>query len=132
METVIKNALAITGNTKYATVCKSRMHAVVADEPAENAGADTGATPSELLCMSLAACVSITLKMYAQRKQWDTGEIYVDVTLHRMEDRSDFVKEIRFEKDPGEEAKKRLLLIADKCPVHKILSMPTTIQTRLA
>lgn len=120
MEEILKASVS-TGDVKYKTVCNSRSHSLFADEPIEKNGGNLGPTPTELLCMSLAACTSITLKMYSQRKQWDLGEIYVNVTLERLADKSIFKKEIRFEKDPGEEAVKRLLVIADKCPVHKIL-----------
>lgn len=131
MEYIIKKADARTGETKYQTACTARRHALIADEPEDKDGGDMGPTPSELLCMSLAACTSITLKMYAQRKQWNIGEVYVHVTMERFEDKSVFKKEIRFEHSPGEEEVKRLLLIADRCPVHKILQLPAEFQTIL-
>lgn len=128
MEEILK-ASATTGDIKYKTVCTSRSHSIFVDEPIEENGGNLGPKPTELLCMSLAACTSITLKMYSQRKQWDLGEIYVHVTLEKLVDKSIFKKEIRFEKDPGEEAVKRLLIIADKCPVYKILNSPNEFIT---
>lgn len=91
MEEILK-ASASTGDIKYKTVCNSRSHTLFADEPIEKEGGELGPTPTELLCMSLAARTSITLKMYSQRKQWDLGEIYVHVTLERLADKSIFKK----------------------------------------
>jgi len=121
MEEIVR-ASAVTAGTRYKTSCTSRSHSIIADEPLDKDGGDLGPAPSELLCMSLAACTSITLTMYAQCKQWDIGAVHVNVTMEKVDDKTVFLKEIRFGKDPGEEAVKRLMQIADKCPVHKTLS----------
>ena len=56
-----------------------REHMVVADEPEENGGDDSGPSPQELLAASLASCTAITVEMYAKRKGWDVGDVSVDV-----------------------------------------------------
>lgn len=98
-------------------------HTVRVDEPAEAGGADTGPSPTRLLGASLASCIAITVEMYAQRKGWDVGAVEVDVEVGY-----DGPVPTRFEvglKLPGEldeEQRRRLLVIATKCPVHKVLA----------
>src|SRR5687767_9983068 len=57
-------------------------HAIVADEPAEFGGADRGPAPTELLLAALAACETMTARMYASRKGWDLREIRVRLSGH--------------------------------------------------
>jgi len=98
-------------------------HTVRVDEPAEAGGADTGPSPTRLLGAGLAGCIAITVEMYAQRKGWDVGAVEVDVEVGY-----DGPVPTRFEvglKLPGEleeEQRRRLLVIATKCPVHKVLA----------
>ena len=82
--------------------------------------------------MALAACTSITLRMYSQRKNWDLGEIAVAVDMQRREDGSAvFERKITFEKKPDAATCERLMIVADKCPVHKTLSHVNTIISSL-
>src|SRR5450830_1657293 len=61
----------------------ARTHQLTADEPLDNKGTDTGPAPYELLLAALAACTSLTLRMYADRKGWDLGSIHVDARFSR-------------------------------------------------
>lgn len=63
---------ASTTEENYQTLLTAGQHQIVADEPIDNGGKDTGFTPKELLASSLASCTAITLKMYADRKDWKT------------------------------------------------------------
>ena len=98
-------------------------HAVRLDEPPEAGGEGSGPRPTAMLGASLAGCIAITVEMYAKRKGWDVGQVEVDVGLGY-----DGVVPTRFEvglKLPGhldEEQRRRLLVIATKCPVHKVLA----------
>ncbi|HEU4706089.1 MAG TPA: OsmC family protein [Solirubrobacterales bacterium] len=98
-------------------------HTLRADEPPEAGGSGTGPRPTPLLGASLASCVAITVEMYAERKGWDVGALEVDVEMSY-----DGPLPRGFEvglKLPGhldEEQRRRLLVIATKCPVHKILA----------
>lgn len=114
----------------YAGVAKARDFSWNMDEPADKGGTDTGPTPMETLYGALAACVAITLRMYAARKEWETGEIKVEVYAAENEHRQ---KEI-FQKvtyanaaNLTEEQIKRLNLIATKCPVSKTLQQATPV-----
>ena len=98
-------------------------HTLRLDEPPEAGGSGTGPRPTQLLGASLAACIAITVEMYAQRKGWDLGEVEVDVELSY-----EWVVPVGFdvglklsgELDDGQ--RRRLLAIAAKCPVHKVLA----------
>lgn len=106
---------------------------VIADEPVEKGGKDTGFSPKELLAAALAACTSATVRMYADRKQWPLDEATIDVDLVQDEKGSKTVinRKIHFVGNLDEEQKKRLLAVANACPVHKILSNPVEINTTM-
>lgn len=89
-------------------------------------------TPGELLCSSLASCTSITLRMYADRKEWKVEQITVQVTLNDEDKKNPVmhrVVEIKAEMDDEQQA--RLLAIANACPVHKLLSRGMEIRTEM-
>ena len=104
---------------------------VIADEPLEKGGKDLGLSPKELLIAALAACTSATVRMYADRKQWDLQEVNVSVEMERNEEQNKtFIsRKVEFIGDLDTEKRERLLQIANKCPVHKILSNPIEITT---
>ena len=115
----------------YTQVLTSGHHAFVADEPPEADGDDLGPGPYELLLWALGACTSMTLLMYARRKEWDVAEISVHLTHDRVhaedcedprEGKIDCIKRhISIRGTIDEEQKQRLLEIAAKCPVHRVL-----------
>lgn len=98
-------------------------HDVIADEPEENGGTDTGPNPQELLAASLASCTAVTMEMYARRKGWDAGEVVVDVDYEPAQRGSPtrFSMTVKLPKELPEEQRERLLQIAAKCPVHRTL-----------
>jgi putative redox protein len=100
-----------------------RRHVVVADEPTENGGADSGPSPQELLAASLASCTAITMAMYARRKGWDIGEVVVDVDYEPAQRGSPtrFRLDVRMPKEVPDDQRERLMQIAAKCPVHRAL-----------
>lgn len=124
---------ASTTEENYQTLLTAGQHQIVADEPIDNGGKDTGFTPKELLASSLASCTAITLKMYADRKDWKTGEISVTVDLNENEDKSyAFFRKISIQNELSVEQHKRILSVANACPVHKILSGTISIATQLS
>lgn len=125
---------AITKQTTYQTELTSRNHESLADEPLENGGQNLGPTPSELLHSSLASCTSITLRMYANRKEWKIEEIVVEVTsgLHPENREPILLKNISLIGDLEESQLKRMLVIAGKCPVHKILEKSIQIESSIS
>ncbi|MBV6492916.1 MAG: hypothetical protein LDLANPLL_00921 [Turneriella sp.] len=72
---------ATNENAKYRVRIANGTHTVYADEPLPQGGGDTGLNPYELLLSSLGACTAITLRMYAERKGWDTGKISTETAL---------------------------------------------------
>ncbi|HEX2266554.1 MAG TPA: OsmC family protein [Solirubrobacterales bacterium] len=98
-------------------------HTVRVDEPAEAGGADTGPSPTRLLGASLAGCIAITVEMYAERKGWDVGAVEVDVELgYDGPVPTSFKVGLKLPGELDEEQRRRLLTIATKCPVHKVLA----------
>ena len=98
-------------------------HALRVDEPAEKGGADTGPSPTRLLASSLASCIAITVEMYAERKGWDLGAVEVDVEVgYDGPVPTSFEVGLKLPADLGEEQRRRLLVIATKCPVHKVIA----------
>ncbi len=126
-------AEAITGN-----------HRIIADEPVSAGGGDEGPTPKHYLAAALGSCSAITVKMYAQRKGWPLEEVDVQVSFETFkapnypdyQGDSDVVNEFRqvltFKGDLSEEQRLRLLEIAGKCPVHRILTQPNFMIETLA
>lgn len=107
---------------------------VIGDEPESLGGQNKGFNPYELLASSLGMCTAVTLKMYADRKELNLGKIEVNVELeHNTTDKTaKFKKSISFEnKDITEKDLKRLMAIAEACPVNKLLSNEILIESDL-
>ena len=121
------------GAAHYKTEIRSATNTIISDEPAIVGGTDLGFTPEELLASSLAACTCITLRMYADRKEWALHDVKVEVTFDKNleENKTNIIRTIQLFGDLDTEQKTTLLNIADKCPMHKLLSNPITIVTDL-
>ena len=121
------------GTTKYQCTIEWRNGKFIADEPENNGGQDTGPDPFTLLLSSLTSCTLITLRMYIDRKGWAIDNIEVDTNMHQVKDGTTIIttinRDIRFLSEVSEEQKKRLLQIADACPVSKILENQIDIKT---
>ncbi len=122
-------------NKNYLAESKMRNHIVVIDEPVEVGGDDNGPTPIEYLLSAIGSCVAITLRMYAEHKGWDLGKITVDVS-QETETTPDGIKKsllenISFENKINNDQRKRLLNIAGKCPVVKMVKTETMIETTI-
>lgn len=121
---------ASIGRAKYQTPIKAASgNQLIADESFENGGQAQGFTPSELMASSLAACTSITLRMYADRKEWTLEKIEVEVGFETADNVTTFHRNITLEGQLDEEQKQRLADIADKCPMHKVLKSAIQIST---
>jgi putative redox protein len=110
-------------------------HTVVVDEPAQvPGGTDAGPSPTRLVAAGLASCVAITMEMYAERKGWEVGPVEVEVDLE-YEDyvpRS-FDVTLRLPSGLTGEQRQRLIAVARRCPVHKVLAgeTPVTVSDRV-
>lgn len=110
-----------------------REHQLVSDVLPSLGGQDRGPDPHELLEAALAACTVITVQMYAHRKQWKLISTDVKIKiLSETKEKTVIEREISFRGELDEEQKQRLREIADKCPIHRLLTHPIEITTRLA
>jgi len=131
------------GEQKYTTRVRSGKHAWLADEPKSVGGQDMGPGPYELLLSSLGACTAMTLRMYADRKKWDLREIRVHLSHVKThaddcadsENKSSKIDHIRrsieVEGELDDDQRRRLLEIADRCPVHRTISGEISFSTEL-
>lgn len=107
----------------YAHEVEVDGHTLRLDEPPEAGGSGSGPRPTKLLGASLAGCIAITVEMYAQRKGWDVGAVEVDVEItYEGVVPKGFNVGLKLPGDLDEEQRRRLLVIATKCPVHKVLA----------
>jgi putative redox protein len=103
-------------------------HTIRIDEPREAGGADTGPSPTRLVAAALASCIAVTIEMYAERKGWDVGAVEVDVDAeYEGHAPLSFAVALRLPTDLSDEQRQRLLEIAAKCPVHKVLADETPV-----
>jgi putative redox protein len=118
-----------TRKNKFTTELRSRTHTLLADVGEDLGGDDLGITPHEVLEASLAACTSITVQMYAARKAWplESCDVLVSISSETKEGTVLDAKVHLVGASLSEEQKQRLLEIAAKCPVHKILTGPIKI-----
>lgn len=123
---IIASALAENSGEIYKTELKINHHMLIADELPEVGGKDEGPAPGDYLCMSLASCKVITLRMYAQRKNWKVDVIKVKVNLVKGSDiesgNNTFFSEVEIKGDISDDQKNRMLQIAKVCPIDKLLT----------
>jgi putative redox protein len=124
--------VTVTSDFHFAQQIASGHHRLTADEPIALGGSDSGVSPYELLLASLGACTSITLRMYAGRKEWELGKITVGLRYSTRDDQKGHIdRRLSFSKPLTAEQTQRLLEIAAKTPVTKTLSGGVTIDTTI-
>jgi len=103
---------------------------IVVDEPAADGGNGTGPRPTQLLASSLAGCTAITIELYAGRKGWDVDGLEVSVEMSSEGEEkgmpthatpTHFAVEVALPEGLDDEQRTKLMVIAGKCPVHKLL-----------
>ncbi len=147
MSNQIQNTTRIseTGKGLYQNEITIGDHHLLAGEPKGLGGDDSGPTPMELLSAALGACTTITLRMYANRKDWPLERVSAQVTHKKgpreicEDENSDneqkpglvdiFNRTISLQGPLSDEQRQRLMQIADKCPVHKALSGNSCVRT---
>lgn len=119
-------------------------HTLIADEPRGAGGTDAGPDPYSLLLAALGTCTSMTLQMYARRKEWPLEKVEVSLRHYRIhaDDCEDcrtkeglidrIERHITLTGQLSEEQRARLLEIAARCPVHKTLTSEISIKDSLA
>jgi putative redox protein len=123
---------AIVGTDKYKTELIATGHHLIADEPEDVGGTNQGPAPGQFLQLSLASCTAITLRMYADRKGWLLKKVKVEVDTEKESDKTLMRRHVYLDGELSVEQRQRLLQIANACPVHKTLTHPIEIETRLA
>lgn len=134
--------LNLTNN--FTTQISTKKHTLIADEPTNVGGDDYGPSPYELLNAGLGACTAMTLKLYAERKQWDLKEVYVYLSHEKkhIEDsqpasesnnaKIDHVyKKLELIGNLTAEQRAKLKEISSRCPVHRTLQNSVVIETEL-
>lgn len=119
----MKSVAVSTRTGTFKQIVRVGDHQLVADEPLEKGGTNTGPEPLELLAASLASCTAVTMEMYASHKGWDIGDVEVEAQFSPA-DRgcpTRFGLVLRFPDHLSDEQVQRLQVIAAKCPVHRVL-----------
>ncbi|MRW92008.1 OsmC family peroxiredoxin [Duganella sp. FT80W] len=126
-------ACAQIGKDNYSTRIEVGGHALMADEPVRNGGQDAGPGPYELLLAGLGACTAITLRMYADRKQWPVDAVEVGLHLTHGDDDAMLVRRtLTINGTLSDEQRNRMAEIAEKTPVTLTLKPGLRIDTTLA
>ena len=127
-----------TGAGRFQAGLQVRGGTILADEPVEAGGLGSGPTPYELLSAALAACTTMTLQLYAERKGWTLPPFSVAAAHSIVPARADgtpprdlFTRNIAFEGLLEGEMEAKLLAVADKCPVHRTLMRGFEIRTNI-
>lgn len=129
-----KNIEGEIGAQKYLCTIFWRNGKLIMDEPESVGGKDLGPDPFSTFLASLAGCTLSTLRMYIDRKEWNIPEIKISLNLSQEAEpalKTTIYRSISFTKDISEEQKERLLNIAEKCPISKLLKGNITINTTL-
>ena len=139
-----RSVVVKSGPSRYGQNISVGPHGIQVDEPRDVGGNDEGPNPYELLLAALGACTSMTVRMYAERKQWPLQGVEVRLAHSRIhaEDCAEcdtkqgmldrIEAEITFIGDLSDDQRHRLLEIANICPVHRTLVSEVQIRTRLA
>ena len=134
-----RTVVARTEPGTFTTDVRVRSHALVLDEPEALGGADAGPTPGEMVAAALAACTTITLRMYADRKGWPLAavEVHVDrqvdvgTTGAGSHAPPHLLRTVTLSGPLDDAQVARLRQVADRCPVHRQLEGGTVITTIL-
>lgn len=131
-----KVIVAENGLGRYQQQVIAGQHHLIADEPASMGGADAGPAPFDYIMSGLGACTSMTLRMYAERKELPLTKISVELSHDKVEidgmQRDRITRHITLEGALSPEQRQRLLEIANKCPVHRALAQSFTLDCTLS
>ncbi|MBB1283147.1 OsmC family protein [Flavisolibacter sp. BT320] len=132
---VLGSTVAVNKGVLYHTDLQTGPFHFIADEPVAYGGAATGPSPIDFLCMSLASCKAITVRMYAARKGWKLEEVDVKVNFVKADattaSGNTFYCEVKLTGELDAAQRKRMLEIAQVCPVERLLGKENTVMTTM-
>jgi putative redox protein len=141
--TLVKQIEVVVEKDALTASINTGDHQLIIDEPEEEGGKNLGPDPYDFILSALGACTAITLRLYAQRKQWplekitvklSRKKIYPDDCLNCEQDAAklDYIeKTLLMEGNLSTEQRERLKIISEKCPVQKTLVSGISIQTKI-
>ncbi len=97
-------------------------HRLLTDEPLDVGGEDTGPAPHDLLAASLGACTALTVTLYARHKEFDLRDVRVRIEHAQQSDAYVFKRHIHYVGQLDDAQRARMTAVANKCPIHKLLS----------
>ena len=115
----------------YTCIITDGSKEILADEPLELGGQDKGFAPISLLLSALGSCLVITLRMYIDRKEWPVEKIEVKARMENENGEDVFYEDITCWGTLTDEQKRRLEIVAVKCPIAKILTKGHTMISRV-
>jgi putative redox protein len=137
-----RNVQVNAGQARFLQNISVGPHSLQGDESVDVGGSDAGASPHEMLLAALGTCASITVRMYAERKQWPLEGVRIELSYAQthsfatgsgdVRNADEIEMDISFWGDLSDEQRERLLQVAGKCPVHRILTSSIPIRAKLA
>ena len=139
-----RSVVVDAGRARFAQNISVGPHQLHGDEPVSTGGSDVGPNPFELLLAALGSCTGITVRMYADLKQWPLEGLHIELSYAKVlaDDGTAGDKELKlvdgiemelsFFGDLSESQRQRLTEVANRCPVHRTLESPIPIRARLA
>jgi putative redox protein len=127
----MRSVVVESGASGYVQTIAIGPHRLTADEPPVAGGADEGPNPPELLLAALGACKGMTVRLYAERKQWPLHAVRVTLVRSQAEGAEQIDVTISFVGELSDEQRRRLLEIAEHCPVHRMLAGGVAIRSSL-
>jgi putative redox protein len=129
--TMTATARPIDGTLRHEIDVNAR-HTITTDEPVRIGGSDTAPAPHELLAAMLAACVSTMITLYARSRDWDLGDVRVDVSYDPEATPRSVTTVIHLPDGLTPDQIKRLERVAKTCPVKRALEAGFTFEQKLA
>ncbi len=128
---LLARASAKQAEARYSVNVRAGHHDLIGDEPVSAGGGDKGPSPFALVLAGLAACTAITLRMYAERKNWPLSGLALELQYFRDGKSFRIERALHVEGDLDGEQRARLADIAERTPVTLALKAGATINTTL-